>query len=323
MTSLDFLEEGWIVQRKLYLAQGLDELVAEADALCRDEEKLHGAPSTFQHEWEDVQRRLRDASGRKMEEDGGVAAKPLLDWVEFARARKEARLAHIRTKLQTPRGMMYTGFFLFAQTRLKDWHLASVISMRPDITNALGNEIDEGIKGQLPEKRLRQLAAATMRVVEVYYKPLLQMIWMLTARMAGHTKKMPRMCGDLMRSCREMWPTLTDMILPTDFLDDEAVEVRNGIAHPAKTRFDVATQELVFEHDDGSEARFTEKELRRRLHAVLYRCSLMDFAFQWAAGILPGEALVSKEAQTPEAKAAVEALLAAPQDEKRSVPDEK
>jgi hypothetical protein len=47
-------------------------------------------------------------------------------------------------------------------------------------------------------------------------------------------------------------------------------------------------------------------------------------AFQWAAGILPGDALVSKEAQTPEAKAAVEALLVAPpQEEKQSAPDEK
>lgn len=324
MTPLDFLQEGWVVQRRLYLAQGLDELVAEADALCRDEEKLHHAPSTFQHEWEDVLRRLREASDRKMEEDGGVAAKPLLDWVEFAKTRKEGRLAHIGGKLRTPRGMMYTGFFLFAQTRLKDWHLTSVMSMRPDITNALGSEVEDGLNAPLPEQRLRQLAAATMRVVEIYYKPLLQMIWSLTARMAGYTKKMPRMCGDLMRSCRELWPTLTDMILPTDFLDDEAVEVRNGIAHPAKTHFDVATQELVFEHDDGSESRFTEKELRRRLHAILYRCSLMDFAFQWAAGILPGHVLGSKEAETPEAKAAVEALLAQPPEAATPpAPDEK
>jgi hypothetical protein len=173
--------------------------------------------------------------------------------------RKEGRLADIGKKLRTPRGMMYKGFFLFAQTRLKDWHLASVMSMRPDITNALGSEIEEGMNAPLAEKRLRQLAAATMRVVEIYYKPLLQMIWTLTTRMTGHTKKMPRMCGDLMRTCRELWPTLTDMILPTDFLDDEAVEVRNGIAHPAKTRFDVATQELVFEHDDGTEGRFTDR----------------------------------------------------------------
>lgn len=155
--------------------------------------------------------------------------------------------------------------------------------MLPDITNALGSEIEEGLNAQLVEKRLRQLAVATMRVVEVYYKPLLQMIWTLTARMADHTKKMPRMCGELIKSCRELWPRLTDMILPTDFIDDDAVEVRNGIAHPAKTHVDVTTQELVFDRDDGTQSRFTEKELRRRLHAVLYRCTVMDFAFQWAA----------------------------------------
>lgn len=321
MTLLDFLNKGWVVQRNLYLVQGLNELVAEADALCRDKEKLQHAPSTFQHEWEDVQRRLRDASNRKVDEDGGVAAKPLLDWVEFAKARKEARLAHIGERLRTPRGMMYVGFFLLAQVHLADWHLASVRSMSPDITNALGNELEEGLNAPLAEKRLRQLAAATMRVVEVYYKPLLQIVWTLTAHMAGYTKKAPRMCGDLMRSCRELWPTLTDMILPTDFLDDDAVEVRNGIAHPAKTRFDVATQELVFEHDDGSESRFTEEELRRRLHGILYRSTLMDFAFQWVAGVLPGHVL-SKGAQTAEAKAAAEALLAqTPETAKTSAPD--
>lgn len=310
MTSLDFLQEGWSVQRQLYLAQGLDELVEEADRLCRDEQKLHHAPSTFQHEWLELQRRLREASERKMVEDGGVAAKPLLDWVEFAKLKKEERHAQIGERLRTPRGMVYTGFFLLAQAPLKDWHLPSVQSMRPDITNALGNEIEEGLGAQLVETRLRQLATATMRVVEVYYKPLLQMIWTLTGRLTGATGKMPRMCGELIASCRQMWPTLTDMILPTDFLDDDAVEVRNGIAHPAKTRFDVATQELVFMHDDGTEARFTEKELRRRLHGVLYRSTLMDYAFQWVAGIVPGDVLSSKEAQSPEAKAAVDSLLA-------------
>lgn len=205
--------------------------------------------------------------------------------------------------------MVYVGFLLFAQMHLKDWHLASVMPMRPDIADALGSEIEEGMESQLVEKRLRQIAAATMRVVEVYYKPLLQLIWTLTARMASYTKKMPRMCGELIRSCKELWPTLTKPVLPIDFLDEKAVEVRNGIAHPARTRFNVAMQELVFEKDDGTESRFTETELRRRLHGILYRCTLMDFALQWVAGTLPGDVLGAKEARTPEAQGAVDAAL--------------
>lgn len=309
MNTLDFLREGWEVQRKMYLAQGLHDLVAEADAISRDQEKLMHAPSTFKHEWEDVQRRLREASDRKLDEDGGIAADPVLQWVEFAKLRKEARLADIGARLRTPRGMVYVGFLLIAQARLKDWHLASVMPMRPDIADALGSEIEEGMESPLAEKRLRQLAGATMRVVEVYYKPLLQMIWKLTVGMAGYTKRMPRMCGDLIRSCKDLWLTLTEMILPTNFLDEEAVEVRNGIAHPARTRFDVAMQELVFEKDDGTDSRFTETELRRRLHGILYRCTLMDFAFQWVAGSLPGDVLGAKEARTPEAQGAVDAAL--------------
>lgn len=322
MTALDFLRKGWEVQRDLYLAQGLNDLVAEADALSLDEHKHQQAPSTFQHEWADIRQRLRDASDRKMEEDGGIAAKPLLDWLEFAKARKEERLAHIGERLRTPRGMMYSGFFLLAQVRLEDWNLASVTSMSPDLTKALGEELDEGLSSKLAEARLRQLAAATARVVENYYKPLLQIIWTLTARMASYTKKMPRMCGQLIQSCRELWPTLSDTILPTDFLDDDAVEVRNGIAHPATTRFDVATQELVFERDDGRESRFTEDELRRRLHAVLFRSTLMDSAFQLVAGVVPSSVLGSKETRTEDANAAVEApLVQPPETAKPSAPD--
>ena len=97
MNTLDFLQEGWGVQRKMYLAQGLHDLVAEADAISRDEEKLMHAPSTFKHEWEDVQRRLREASDRKLDEDGGIAADPVLQWVEFAKlGRRQGSLISVR-----------------------------------------------------------------------------------------------------------------------------------------------------------------------------------------------------------------------------------
>ncbi|MDB4958416.1 MAG: hypothetical protein JWO36_5985 [Myxococcales bacterium] len=56
------------------------------------------------------------------------------------------------------------------------------------------------------------------------------------------------------------------------------------------------------------ESRFTEKELRRRLHGILDRCTLMDQPFQWVAGDLPRDILCSKETQAPEAQASLRDL---------------
>jgi hypothetical protein len=75
-------------------------VVAEADALCTDEGKLIHAPATFERDWMDVQRRLREARDREIDEDGGIVAAPVLEWLEFAKRKKEARHAYIGAKLQ-------------------------------------------------------------------------------------------------------------------------------------------------------------------------------------------------------------------------------
>ena len=75
--------------------------------------------------------------------------------------------------------------------------------LRPDVAAAIGAEINDGIGSQLVEQRVRQLAAATMRVVEIYFRPLISIVWTLSARLAGYSGAMPRMCGQIMASCRD------------------------------------------------------------------------------------------------------------------------
>jgi len=238
-----------------------------------------------------VLKRLLQSSRSAGKVQPGIAGQAVSDWMAWVKAEDEARIQKAAGLLQGPRGLAYTGFLLCAQSRLCDWNLVSIVgSLPPGIPLVVGPELIDALDSPRLERRLRQLAQATLKVMETYYKPLVQIIWTLAARMVGKSAAMPTMCGQLMAQCREMSSKLTDVIPIADFLDWEALEVRNGAAHPTALHFDVKTSELVVRRN-GPELRLREDALRARLYGLFLRAHTMHLAVLWVSGNLEGRVM--------------------------------
>ncbi len=269
------MQKVWEAVRPLYLLQGVDNLVGDMDILVANEDRFLNAPDTFQDEFTSLANSLRNTLFLN-----NVNATAVLTVASLKQSVDEWRKLE-NERLQPPRGKMYVEFLRDAQLHTKDRYFQHTLlkSPLPKVGQMWGREFRE-LDSKLAEQRMRQLANATSKIVETYYKPLLSIVWHLMAQMVGSQKKCPRMCGNFFEGCERMWtqnPTKPSLF---DFIDNEAVAVRNGIAHPEKTWFVPSDKTLILGRGAENEISLNEDELESRLYALLDRCLTMSTALR-------------------------------------------
>lgn len=282
--NLENARRSWENLRRVYLAAGLAAEVARMDALLLDDRRALYAPSSWKADWMNAMVELNTA----LPQAGAIPARVLVDVVEAEQLRGRERLIEAARLLSTPRADLYLRFLLWAQLKLQDGQL-SMIADLGELTaaSAVGPEHAEAQEEVDPERRARLYAAAITTTMEGYYKPILRAVWRLTARVAGKdTTKCPKECGRVMDQCGHLWTALPSVPRLDEFLDREALEVRNGQAHRSLS-YAATTEELIVLDDAGAEkARVNEVELKRRLSEVFLRARTLHLVYFAAIGQL-------------------------------------
>lgn len=274
----------WRSMREVYLSLGLDDGVARLDALFADEARALREPDSWEYDWRKALAELGETVGP----EGGIV--PVTQLIAAYNAMVQVgrkHLADAERLIVTRRGQEYVTFLLWAQIKLKDGMLSTGGAFVPDsVRPALGPEHDEARSGQSVEVRVRRLADAIHTTTEAYYRPLLKMVWTLSAQIVGHRHASPPSeVGALLSKIRDQWKHVPPERRIDEFLDDEATEVRNGVAHKP-VGFDPKTDELIVTNRDGTKTRFTEAELLRRFGNLFERARTMHMCFYLATGQL-------------------------------------
>ena len=282
--TLQNARAAWSNLRAVYMAAGLVEGVAKVDTLMLDDRRALYARSTWDSE---VQRAITELN-LALRETKEIPVRELATLLDADTRAGVLRFEQARSFLATPRGESYLQFLLWAQIHLRDGQLALVSSLSSlSVTSGVAPEHHEARIETDPERRAHLLAAAISTTLEGYYKPILKAVWTLSAHVAGEgARTCPKECGRVMDQCEHLWKGLPHVPNITEFLDRDAVQVRNAVAHRSLA-FDSATGDLIIQDDQGRETvRLAEAELRRRFGELFSRARTMHLAYFTAVGEL-------------------------------------
>lgn len=286
--------------KKHLILLGLEEMVAEMDALLDNLDLSVRSPETYKLKIEE----LSDQIIKAREGYSGPYTPEINDAIRqhLAFVARENQAKFIREKsamLTSNRGILYSTTLLVLSTEPGFSVLESKGEDVPRPIDVPRRYFIEAREAETVELQVTSYANIIHSMCETYYKPLLKQLLMLFDSVLHKGIKITSKStiGSLLNSCFSVWEGKMSaeastrdkvIVMLSDFKMPEVVAIRNGVAHPDRKifRFDPRKNKLVV---NGAE--YSSVDLERMVAELYDRCHIMGVALM----------LVRGELNTPEA----------------------